>query len=114
MNETAVDSDSQRLLNLVTHLKYRYNISLGLSLIFLKSTKMFPISCNKILLEIRVVESQDDVYLSIYGRFAPSSVRPLDVSPPGRFALWTVRPTLWTFRPLTLRRNWTHFVPFWQ
>ena len=28
----------------------------------------------------------------VTGRFAPSSVRPLDVSPPRRFALWTVRP----------------------
>jgi len=29
--------------------------------------------------------------------------RPLDVSPPGRFALWTFRPRLWSFRP----RQWT-------
>ena len=44
----------------------------------------------------------------IYGLFTPSSVRPLDVSPSGRFALWTIRPldvshpgrfALWTFRP---------------
>ena len=29
--------------------------------------------------------------------------RPLDVSPPGRFAPWTFRPWLWSFRP----RQWT-------
>jgi len=34
---------------------------------------------------------------TVTGRFAPSSIRPLDVSPPGRFAPWTFR--LWSFRP---------------
>jgi len=29
--------------------------------------------------------------IKVTGRFAPSSVRPLDVSPPRRFAPWTFR-----------------------
>jgi len=40
-----------------------------------------------------------DLYSKVTGRFAPWTIRPLDVSPPGGFAPWTFRPHVMDVSP---------------